>query len=96
MTKISELKRFDITDYLDSEESIAEYLSVVLEENDADAFIEALGTIARARSMSKISELTGLTRESLYKALRSDAKPRYETISKVVGALGLKLAAIPA
>ena len=61
--------RFDAADYLDNEEVIAEYLNAVLEENDTDAFLEALGTIARARSMSKIAEETGLSRESLYKAV---------------------------
>lgn len=91
MLKISELNRFDAADYLDSEDAIAEYLSIVLEEDDPDAFIQALGTIARARSMAKIAQDTGLSRESLYKALRADASPRYETISKVVKALGLKL-----
>ena len=88
---MTDYKSFDAADYLDDEDAIAEYLTAVLEENDADAFIQALGTIARARSMTKIAETTGLSRESLYKALSADAKPRYETISKVVSALGLKL-----
>ncbi|MEY2863501.1 MAG: hypothetical protein RLY58_1208 [Pseudomonadota bacterium] len=83
--------RFDAADYLDSEEVIAEYLNAVLEENDTDAFLEALGTIARARSMSKIAQETGLSRESLYKALTADAKPRYETIQKVLSAIGFKI-----
>lgn len=90
---MTELQRFDVADYLDSEEAIAEYLNVILEENDADAFIQALGTIARARSMTNIAEKTGLSRESLYKALSADAKPRFETVMKVVHALGFTLTA---
>ncbi|AZN68663.1 putative addiction module antidote protein [Acinetobacter haemolyticus] len=95
MVKISELKRFDMADHLDSEEAIADYLSMILEEDDPEAFIQALGTVARARSMKEIAEKTGLNRESLYKALSGDSSPRYETIAKVVGALGLKIAIVP-
>jgi probable addiction module antidote protein len=90
---MNKIQRFDAADYLDSDEAIAEYLTAALEENDSDAFIQAIGTIARAKSMTKIAEKTGLSRESLYKALHADAKPRFDTITKVVGALGLKLVA---
>lgn len=95
MVKISELKRFDMADHLDSEEAIADYLSIVLEEDDPESFIQALGTVARARSMKEIAEKTGLNRESLYKALSGDTSPRYETIVKVINAMGLKLAIVP-
>lgn len=88
---MTKLTQFDVVDYLQTEQEIAEYLAVVLEENDPDAFIEALGTVARARSMREIAEKTGLNRESLYKALKSESSPRFETIAKVVNALGLKL-----
>lgn len=88
---MNKLQAFDAADYLDSEEAIAEYLTAVLEENDPGAFVQALGTVARARSMSTVAEKAGLSRESLYKALNEDAKPRYETIQKVITALGLKL-----
>lgn len=88
---MTKLTQFDVVDYLQTEQQIAEYLAVVLEENDPDAFIEALGTVARARSMREIAEKTGLNRESLYKALKSESSPRFETIAKVVNALGLKL-----
>lgn len=94
--KISDLPRFDMADYLESPEAIAEYLKIVLEENDPDALIEALGTIARARGMSEIAEASGLGRESLYKALRADAHPRFDTIQRVIAALGLKLTVEPA
>lgn len=95
MVKISELKRFDMADHLDSEEAIADYLSIVLEEDDPESFIQALGTVARARSMKEIAEKTSLNRESLYKALSGDTSPRYETIVKVINAMGLKLAIVP-
>ena len=96
MVKVSELKRFDVVDYLDSDAAIAEYLSVVLEDNDPDLMIAALGDIARARGMAQIAKDTGLGRESLYKALREGASPRFDTISRVLKALGVKLVAVPA
>lgn len=93
--KISELPEFDITEHLDSEQAIAEYITIVLEENDSAALADALGVAARARGMSEIAKQSGLTREALYKALRSDAQPRFETISRVCAALGVKLVARP-
>jgi probable addiction module antidote protein len=91
--KIADLPEFDITEYLDSDQAIAEYLSIVLEENDPAALAEALGSIARARGMTEIARASGLTREALYKALRPGASPRFDTISKVCKALGVKLTA---
>lgn len=64
---------------------------MVLEENDPAELAHALGVIAKARGMTQIAKDAGIGRESLYKALRADASPRYETIAKVVAALGLKL-----
>jgi probable addiction module antidote protein len=89
--KISDLPVFDVTEHLADEQAIAEYLTVVLEENDATALAEALGDIARARGMTKLAEDSGLSRESLYKALSPNAHPRFETILKVTRALGLNL-----
>ena len=86
---------FDVADYLDSEEMIAEYLSAILEEDDADLFIKALGDVAKARGMTHIAKETGLGRESLYKALRSGSNLRYQTVQKVLKALGIKLTAEP-
>jgi probable addiction module antidote protein len=96
LAKVSELKRFDVVDYLDSDEAIAEYLSAVLEDGDPDLLIAAVGDIARARGMAQIAKETGLGRESLYKALREGASPRFDTISRVLKALGVKLVAVPA
>jgi len=82
---------FEASDYLDSEEMIAEYLTAILELDDPDLFIAALGDVAKARGMAQIAKETGLGRESLYKALKPGSKLRYETVQKVLGALGLKL-----
>lgn len=91
MTKISELPRFDMAETLKTEEDIAVYLNLVLEENNPAELAHALGVIAKARGMTQIAKEAGIGREALYKALRADASPRYETISKVVQALGLKI-----
>lgn len=83
-----ETSKFDIAEYLDSEEMIAEYLNAVLaEENNADV-IEAIGYVAKAKGMTRIAEETGLSRPSLYKALSDGAKPQFETIVKVLRAVG--------
>ncbi|WP_114752079.1 addiction module antidote protein [Pleomorphovibrio marinus] len=83
-----ETSRFDIADYLDSKEMIAEYLNSVLEEGDNDDVIAAIGHIAKAIGMTKIAEETGMSRPSLYKALSNGAKPQFETIMKVLKAVG--------
>ena len=83
---------FDASAYLDSEEAIAEYLTAVLEENDPELFLAAVSDVAKARGMMQIARDAGLGRESLYKALAPGAKPRYDTILKVLHALGVKVA----
>ncbi len=80
--------KFDISDYLDSNEMIAEYLNEVLEEGDDAEIIAAIGNIAKAIGMTKIAEETGLSRTSLYKALSEGAKPQFSTIMKVLKAVG--------
>lgn len=94
--KISELPVFDAAEWLKDEQAIADYLTVVLEENDPSALADALGTIARARGMTEIARSTGISREALYKALRPGAQPRFETVSRVCQALGVKLTVHPA
>lgn len=94
MTKkihINDLPSFDMAQWLTDDKAIAEYLSVVLEENDPAALADALGTVARARGMTEIAKASGITREALYKALRQNAQPRFETVARVCAALGLKL-----
>lgn len=83
-----ETSNFDIADYLDSNEMIAEYLNAVLEKGDDTDMVAAIGYIAKAIGMSKIAEKTGMSRPSLYKALSKGAKPQFGTIMKVLKALG--------
>ena len=80
--------KFDITDYLDSKEMIAEYLNAVLEEGNNQDVVIAIGNVAKAIGMTKIAEETGLSRPSLYKALSEGAKPQFSTIIKVLRAIG--------
>jgi probable addiction module antidote protein len=82
---------FDVSEYLDSEESIAAYLSAIIDENDPKLLLAAISDIAKARGMSKIASDSGLGRESLYKALNAKSKPRFETILKVLNSLGVKI-----
>lgn len=89
--RIADLPEFDMTEHLDSEQAIAEYLTIILEENDPAALAQALGTIAKARGMTEISKAAGISREALYKALRPNAKPRFDTIVRVCKALGVRL-----
>ena len=91
----SKLIHFDITEYLDSEEAMAEYLSQVLEDGDNEEFLRAIGHIAKAKGMAQIAKDTGLGRESLYKVFRPNAKPRFDTVMKVIDALKIKLNATP-
>jgi probable addiction module antidote protein len=94
--KVADLKNFDMAELLDSDQAVAEYLTVVLEENDAAALAAALGTVARARGMAAVAEQAGIAREALYKALRPGSQPRFETIQRVMAALGVKLTATAA
>jgi probable addiction module antidote protein len=87
----SKLKEFDASAYLDNEEVIAEFLTAALEDGDPEVFLSAIGQVAKARGMSAIAESTGLGRESLYKAFAPGAKPRYETVQKVLHSLGVKI-----
>lgn len=91
-----ELSDFDTSHYLDNEEIIAEYLSQVLADGDPDELLLAIGNIAKARGMTKIANDSGLGRESLYKVFAPGAKPRFETVMKVMRALGVELQARPA
>ena len=83
-----ETSKFDIADYLDSNEMIAEYLNAVLEEGNDAEIVSAIGHIAKAIGMTKIAEETGMSRPSLYKALSEGAKPQFSTIMKVLKAVG--------
>ncbi len=93
--KAPKLVAFDAARYLNDEDAIAEYMTVVLETEDSDLLLLALSDIARAKGMSQVAKESGLGRESLYKALAPGAKPRFETVLKVAKALGVRLTAEP-
>lgn len=88
---IVKVKAFDASAFLDNEEMIAEYLTAALEDENPEVFLAAVGNVAKARGMSAIAESAGLGRESLYKAMAPGAKPRYDTVLKVLQSLGVKL-----
>ena len=92
MTK-TETSRYDVAEHLRTPEEMAAYLQACLEEADGDAaFVaKALGDIARAKGMTQVARDAGLSRESLYKALSGERTPSFDTILKVVGALGITL-----
>ena len=87
---------FVAADYLDSEEVIAEYLNAALSDDNPDVFLAAVRDVAKARGMAQLANDAGLGRESLYKALSPGAKPRYDTVLKIIHALGIDLHAVPA
>jgi probable addiction module antidote protein len=88
MARVTE---FDASAYLEDDEVVAEYLTAALEDPNPDVFLAAVGNVAKARGMSAIAESSGLGRESLYKALTPGAKPRYDTVLKVLQSLGVKI-----
>ena len=87
------LMPFDAARYLTDDTAIIEYMTAVLETDDPDLLLVALGDVARARGMAQVAKDAGLGRESLYKALAPGAKPRFDTVLKVARALGIKLTA---
>jgi len=88
---------YDVAEFLETPEEMAAYLDACIEMADGDAsFIaKALGDIARAKGMAQITRETGLSSESLYKALSGDRSPNFDTVLKVASALGIKLRASP-
>ncbi|MDQ7981896.1 putative addiction module antidote protein [Paraburkholderia sp. SARCC-3016] len=95
MGKIA-VSRFDVAEHLDSEEMIAAYINAALEEGDVNVLMAAIGDVAKARGMSKVAADAGVGRESLYKTLSGDTKPKAETVFKLLAALGVKLHATAA
>ena len=86
-----DLAPFDASDYLDNEVTIAEYLAAALENPDQDAFLVAVRDVAKARGIADVATRAGLGRESLYKTLKPGAKPRFDTVRRLLAALGVKL-----
>ena len=84
---------FDVAEHLKDDEDIAAFLTLVIEEGDAGELAHALGIAARAKGMAQVAKDAGIGREALYKALRADAHPRFDTVARVCKALGVKLTA---
>ncbi|OYX51750.1 MAG: putative addiction module antidote protein [Alphaproteobacteria bacterium 32-64-14] len=82
---------YDSTEFLDDDVAVTEYIEAALEENDPKFIAKALGIVARAKGMSEIARETGLSRESLYKALSADGNPEFATVLAVLRALKLRL-----
>lgn len=90
-----ETRPYDTAEYLDTPERVAAYIAVVLEEGDPILIRDAIGIVARARGMTLIARETGMARESLYKALSETGNPSFETVTKVLRALGMRLSVEP-
>jgi probable addiction module antidote protein len=86
-------RKWDVVEYLKSEEDMVLYFDACLEEGDPALITAALGDIARAKGMSHVARDTGISREGLYKALSGEGNPEFATVLKVMKALGLKLRA---
>ena len=82
---------FDTSEYLDSPEMVREYMKAVFEDGDEEMLAIALGNVAKAQGMSEIARKTNLSRQNLSRALVPGATPKFDTIKKVIEALGLKL-----
>jgi probable addiction module antidote protein len=87
-------KPFEIAEYLETDEDIWEFLAEVLATGTTSDFIHALNTAARAKGMTEVARQAGVTRASLYKSLSEGGNPRFETISKIVEALGGRLSVV--
>lgn len=83
---------FEVSEHLNNEAVIAEYLSLAAQDADSDVLIMALSDVAKARGMAQVAKDAGLGRESLYKALRQGSKPRFETIAAIMRALNVQIA----
>lgn len=92
MSKI-EVSPFDVAELLNDEETIQAFLNEVLTDGTPAEFVQALNTVARARKMHQIANKAGIGRTTLYRSLKSD-KPRFETLAKVLDAMGYRLAVV--
>ena len=85
------LKKFDVLDFLKSDEDLVMYLNIALEERDPHFFIKALGDVARAKGMTSVAKASGLGRQALYRSLSSNGNPRIDTLFKVLDTLNVRL-----
>jgi probable addiction module antidote protein len=91
----TQTQRFDAARYLKDDEDMAELLQAAMDDGDVAVLAEALGALVRARGVALVAQDAGLQRETLYKALRSDAQPRMDTIVRVLRAVGLGFRIVP-
>ena len=89
-------RRYDTANYLTNDAEITAYLAAVAEENDPALTLAALADVARARNLSQLARDADLSREGLYKALSPEGNPSFVTVSKIAGALGLRVVVVPA
>jgi probable addiction module antidote protein len=92
---MAKTRPYDSAEHLESPEAIAAYLSEALETGDSSFVAHAIGTAARARGMSDIARDAGVSRENLYRSLSGDTKPEFDTIMRVLDALGVQLSVKP-
>jgi probable addiction module antidote protein len=90
---MAKLKDFDAAEYLDTPETIAEFLNEAFETGDSAYVTKAVGIAARVKGMTNVSREAGLSRESLYRSLNGESKPEFGTIVQVLDAMGVQLAA---
>lgn len=90
-----ETRRFDVQDYIKTEQDQAGYLEAALEDGDPTLIAAAIGDIARARGASRFARESGLSRETIYKVFRPGGNPKLDTIAKAVRVLGFRLALAP-
>ena len=88
------LKKWDVTEHMDNEEYISEYLKAAFESGDTSEITRALSDVARARNMSDLAEKMGISRQGLYKTLSENGNPEFATIQKLITALGLQMSII--
>jgi probable addiction module antidote protein len=86
---------FDPAEHLDNPEVIAHYLSEALATEDPEFIARAIGTVARAQGMTSVAREAGINRENLYRALGAGAHPEFDTVIRVLRALGVQLEAKP-
>ncbi|MEQ1950865.1 addiction module antidote protein [Mesorhizobium sp. CN2-181] len=91
-----ETTKWDAAEHLDSPEAIAAYIDAAMEDGDPALISAVLGDVARAIGMTQIAKETGMSRESLYRALSEEGRPEFATVAKVMKAIGLRLSAVPA
>ena len=92
MSKLTALKKFDAAEHLGDAAAVAAYIEDAIALGDSAFLVDAIGVVARAKGMTEIARKSGLSRESLYKALRRDGNPEFATVMKVIDAMGLRLA----